>query len=178
MPNFLQRLWNGAKSFVSPIWGGAKKIYNKLKASYTWIKQKVSDAANGGLPIISDLAKWAENSGIFGTIDKYADTADSIINYVDQGSTYLDHMINADTPHVNALKDMGSNVFKLINAQNQRITDAVKQAPTGQYEFRPAVPTIPSAPSAPNQQSSGSGVIESGMRQGSMPMNTALSMRV
>jgi phage-related protein len=175
---FLQKLWNGAKNFVSPIWNTGKKIYNKLKAGYNWIKQRVSDAANGGLPIISDLAKWAENSGIFGTIDKYADTADSIINYVDQGSTYLDHMVNGDVPHVNALKDMGSNVFKLINAQNQRITDMVKSAPSGQYEFRPAVPTMPNTPQAPNQQSSGSGVIESGMRQGSMPMNTALSMRV
>ena len=178
--SFMQKLWNGAKNFISPIWQGGKNIYNKLKSGYNWIKQKVHDAANGGLPILSDLAKWAENSGIFGTIDKYANTADDIINYVDKGSTYLDHMINGDTPHVNALKDAGSNIFKLINANNQRITDAVKSGPSGQYEFKPAVmpPSTPSMPQGGQQQVVGSGQIETGRSGSSIPMNSALSVRV
>ena len=179
----MKRLWNGAKNFISPIWSTGKKVYDRLKSGYNWIKQKVHDATNSGIPVLSDLAKWAENSGIFGTIDKYANTADDIINYVDQGSTYLDHMINGDTPHVNALKDAGSNIFKLINANNQRITDAVKAGPVGQYEFKPSPAVMPpSTPSMPQsqgqQQVIGSGQIETGRSGSSIPMNTALSVRV
>ena len=122
----LRNIYNKAKAFISPIWNKAKGFYHKLKGGYEWVKQKISEAANSGIPLLSELGKFAEGSGIFGTIDSYVSKADSIIDYVDRGSSYLDHMINNDNPNVNLLKDSGSSIFKVINAHNQRITDSLK----------------------------------------------------
>lgn len=122
----LQNIWNKGKAFVSPIWNKAKGIYHKLKGGYEWVKQRLHDSANSGIPLLSELGKFAEGSGIFGTIDKYVNKADDVIGYIDRGSSYLDHMINGDNPNVNLLKDAGSSIFKVINAHNQRITDSLK----------------------------------------------------
>ena len=122
----LRNIYNKAKAFISPIWNKAKGFYGKLKGGYEWVKQKVHDAANSGIPLLSELGKFAEGSGIFGTIDSYVSKADSVIDYVDRGSSYLDHMIGGDHPNINLLKDAGSSIFKVINAHNQRITDSLK----------------------------------------------------
>lgn len=160
---FIQKLWNGAKNFVSPIWNKGKDIYNKLKGGYQWIKQKVHDAASGGIPLISDLARFAEGSGVFGEIDKYVDKADSIIGFVDEKSTYLDHMINdPNASHVQALKNVGSDIFKSINALNGRITRPALQPGISDMGVKGGSVYDVKPPTQPVQSVQGSGGINSG----------------
>ena len=126
------RIWNWIKggynwlknNIGQPIWNGVKGIHGFISGGWHKLDTFLKNASN--IPILGSLADLARNNPLYGTINGIIDESDSIMNQASMIGEGIDKLFSSDDPDVEALKNAGGDIFRIVNATGNKLTDLFK----------------------------------------------------